>query len=281
MSGRRKRIFIIAALLCAVTALLVKNYFDLNDVRVVRREAPPAIARAMRGMKILYMSDMHFAGKLGRRAQLVLDLVEKENPDYVLIGGDTMEHFGRTDAVIEFYRKLKFKRGAYAVLGDAEYDQGVRNCAFCHKDGSWAVRGDLPVRTLRDQAVVLNGAEGPAAWLWGKDGARVGGDMRWTAKDKSGLPVIGMSHYPGDFNRLADGGADMVLAGDTHGGQTWAPRFFLKYIFSPDRFKYLYGRFTRGQSTMFVTSGVGWSSLPIRLGVKPEVVVFDFTKPDN
>ncbi len=262
--------------LLALTALM-KNFIDLNDVQVVYRQAPQAIARAMRGMKIIFVSDLHIA-KIGRRERFVLDLVEREKPDYVLFSGDIIMHFGRTDAALDFYKRLKPRRGAYAVLGDADYDYGTRNCGFCHVDGSWSVRDDLPVRTLRNQVVVLEGPDGPAVELWGKDGGHKGGGMEWTKQGASGLPVISISHYPIDFPRLADAGADLVLSGDTHGGQAYAPRFLRKLFLSPDRFKYLYGRFTRGESVMNVTCGLGWSSLPIRLGVKPEVVIFDFTK---
>ncbi len=256
----------------------MKNSMDLFDVQVTYRDAPPVIAHAMRGMKILYMSDLHIAKKIGRRERFVLDLVKRENPDYVLIGGDMIKHHGRTDAALSFFKKLKSKRGAFAVMGDAEYDRGVRHCAFCHDGSSWDIRDDLPVKTLRNQVVVLEGPEGPAVELWAKDGQKIGGDMTWTARDEMNLPVIGMSHYPSDFNRLADAGADLVLAGDTHGGQVWAPGFIRKLFFSRDRFRFLYGRFERGKSVMNVSSGVGWSSLPLRFGVKPEVVIYDFTK---
>ena len=272
----RRRIAWIAALIVAVN-IVAKNAVDLSDVRVTRGDAPPAVASALAGMKIVFLSDIHVRS-IGARERFVLDLIERESPDYVLIAGDLKPYEGSAEPSLEFFRRIRAKRGAYAVLGDAEYRLGSRNCVYCHAPGSWAVRDDLPVRVLRDQTVTIAGADGGAAVdLWAGD-VKLNPRLDWARK--GARPVIAMAHLPESFPDYAKTGADLMLAGDTHGGQAWLPRPLYALVLGREKARWLRGRYALGESVMWVNAGLGWTGLPLRFGVKPEVVVFDFTNSD-
>lgn len=267
----RARFALFAALTTAFL-LFYKNAVDLYDVRVTRIDAPPAIARALAGVKIVYMSDIHVRA-IGSRERFVLDLIERERPDYVLIGGDLKPYVGSAEPSLEFFRRVKAKRGAYAVLGDAEYRLGTQNCVYCHAPGRWDVRDDLPVRVLRDQVVVLDGADGrPAVDLWAGD-VIANPDLAWAKK--GARPVLAMAHWPETFPYYAAAGADWMLSGDTHGGQVHVPNFVYRLHVGEAQARYMYGAFREGASSMWVTAGLGWTGAPLRLGVRPEVVIVD------
>ncbi len=68
---------------------------------------------------------------------------------------------------------------------------------------------------------------------------------------------------------------DLALAGHTHGGQVWTPAFIRHYII-PTRNDFFRGLSLANGIPTYVTSGLGTGGLPLRIGVKPEVVVFVF-----
>lgn len=85
-----------------------------------------------------------------------------------------------------------------------------------------------------------------------------------------GRPVILLMHEPDSF-RAVPASVALTLAGHTHGGQVKLP--LIGTPFTQTRFGYVRGAYTEGGRTLIVSSGVGTSSLPIRLGVPPEIVV--------
>ncbi|MCZ7586387.1 MAG: metallophosphoesterase [Deltaproteobacteria bacterium] len=194
MTRTAKRLLIAGA--AVAVAMLVWNTICVYDVRLQYAEAPDDVARALRGTKIMFLSDIHVRS-IGLRENQVLRMAEEIEPDFVLISGDLMPYGGTPDAAVEFFRLLKPTRAGYAILGDAEYKQGSRHCLFCHKPGEWSVRRDLPIRTIRDEVVTLEGPEGKVA-LWGADAVERPKDLEWATSPprEPGVPVIAMTHFP-------------------------------------------------------------------------------------
>ena len=89
----------------------------------------------------------------------------------------------------------------------------------------------------------------------------------------SDVPLVLLTHRP---RLLPDsvGRFDLQLSGHTHGGQIGLVEPLLKRAYgTPTGLS----RYTSpaGESLLYVTTGVGFSKLPIRLGAPPEIVVID------
>ncbi|MCB1153433.1 metallophosphoesterase [bacterium] len=273
------------AVLFAVTlggAALMQNQIDLYDVHLVRADAPPIIANALAGTKMLVLADLHVrdrAPNFGPRERFILKTIDETDPDTILIVGDHFPFTRSIEPSLEFFEALRSDRNIYAVLGDHEYHGARKSCVYCHAPGddTWSVREDLAVKMLRDQVVTISGPTGTKVDIWGGD-VKSSPDLSWTKVTPPDRPVIAMTHFPEAFDDYADAGADLMLGADTHGGQMIAPHIFYEWLLGPRRAHYLAGRFTRGKSVLWVTKGVGWSILPLRLGVKPDILLFDFTK---
>jgi predicted MPP superfamily phosphohydrolase len=104
------------------------------------------------------------------------------------------------------------------------------------------------------------------------------------------IPNILLSHNPNSFNRAAELGIDLSLAGHTHGGQVTVEILDKRY--TPARF---ITPFTAGmyhlpiamssnpaasnqvgepkRSTLYVNRGLGTFALPARIGVDPEITL--------
>jgi predicted MPP superfamily phosphohydrolase len=99
------------------------------------------------------------------------------------------------------------------------------------------------------------------------------------------LPNILLSHNPNSFNRAAELGIELSLAGHTHGGQVQVE--ILDHHLSPARFitDYIAGMYSRPMggansadrsaksSRLYVNRGLGTVGAPVRLGVPPEITL--------
>ena len=93
-----------------------------------------------------------------------------------------------------------------------------------------------------------------------------------------GAVNILMSHNPNTFDRAAELGIDLSLAGHTHGGQV-----ALEYIspnISPARLitPYVRGWFKKGLSQLYVNRGIGTIFSPVRLGSRPEITIYELKR---
>lgn len=124
---------------------------------------------------------------------------------------------------------------------DSEYDEFVRGGRMAY-DGI----NDLP-RTLRD---VTDDA-----------------------------PVILMAHEPDIFPQVP-ARVSLTLSGHTHGGQV---RIFGYAPVVPSRYgsRYVYGHIVEENRHLIVSGGLGCSSLPIRFGSPPEIVVLELGGQDG
>ena len=87
-----------------------------------------------------------------------------------------------------------------------------------------------------------------------------------------------LSHNPNTFDRAAELGIDLSLAGHTHGGQVTLE--FVNKKLSPSRLitPYVRGWFTRPGGQLYVNRGIGTIGVPIRFDSPPEITVFELTR---
>jgi hypothetical protein len=81
-------------------------------------------------------------------------------------------------------------------------------------------------------------------------------------------PVIALTHNPDIFPQIPSR-ASLTIAGHTHGGQVKLPLIGTPVV--PANHRYVGGLVVDGNRQLFVTTGIGTSIVPIRLGVPPEI----------
>ncbi|MDP2335997.1 MAG: hypothetical protein Q8N05_06025 [Bacteroidota bacterium] len=82
-------------------------------------------------------------------------------------------------------------------------------------------------------------------------------------------PVIVMNHQPFNLNEAAEANVDLHLSGHTHNGQLWPFNYLTEAIFELS-----WGLIKKGNTNFYVSSGYGTWGPPVRIGNRPEVVVF-------
>jgi hypothetical protein len=84
-----------------------------------------------------------------------------------------------------------------------------------------------------------------------------------------------LSHNPNTFDRAAELGIDLSLAGHTHGGQITLE--FIHPSLTPSRLitRYVKGWYQKGEAQLYVNRGIGTILAPIRFAAPPEITLLE------
>jgi predicted MPP superfamily phosphohydrolase len=270
--GRTHRSFSLAsALLWAslLLALLVLYGLVVEPGRLVVRRY--AIASAgIRPFRIALISDLHLPSFIPLQAKIAAAL-EQARPDLVVIAGDAQNH--RTDhaAAGEFLQSLAQRWPTVMVPGDADACGAQGQCLYCYY--KYTLHQEPPYRILRNAwtefpalKLAIYGADDPVE---GRDSLDAAAAL---PKGRFNLLLI---HSSQGLSDAYMGKFDLVLAGNTHGGQIGFLIPFLPWYDRRVDSKHLHGLFRLPKGNLVVTSGTGTSFLPLRIGVPPEVVLLD------
>jgi len=85
-----------------------------------------------------------------------------------------------------------------------------------------------------------------------------------------------LSHTYEIINKLNNSNKfDLILAGDTHGGQINLP-FLKKFVFNSFELNHLSGEYkVKGNTILYINRGIGTTKIPLRLRSRPEITVID------
>jgi hypothetical protein len=265
-------------LLCflILTLLLIgKIYYDTNTIEIRRFQiANSSLGESLAGLKLAFISDLH-SKRNGPREKGINRILEKEKPDFILLGGDFISFQGSFEPAMEFLGQLG---KAYAVLGNTEYSNESGTCILCHQKKSTELKKNPQPVFLRNSLSVLEGSRGKVSLIGVDDPVTKKSDLQSAIRkvDAPG-PMILLAHSPEIFEEAVRSEVDLVLAGHNHGGQVFLVEYLRKTILMDPALEYLQGFYQKGKTLMYVSRGVGTSFLPFRLGVKPEVTFFTFS----
>jgi predicted MPP superfamily phosphohydrolase len=259
------------------------------NYQIRRVEIPLAnLPDALDGMKIAQLSDIHLSGYISREdVRRAVDMANDLAPDLSVVTGDFIT--GASDPLadcVEEIRKLAGPLGIYGCNGNHEIyakaeDEAERLFA---QAGMNLLRSKNAVISFRGVQLNLIGVDyqrerGPG----GRRIQTLAGVDELMRRD---MPNILLSHNPNSFNRAAELGIELSLAGHTHGGQVQVE--ILDHRLSPARFitNYIAGLYTRPigagaavletpkqASQLYVNRGLGTVGAPVRLGVPPEITL--------
>ena len=243
-------------------------YRALGSLKTVTVEAAIAgLPKAFDGFRIVQISDVHLGPTQGRA--WMKEVVRRSNelkPDLVAITGDLV------DGTVEQLRDdvapladLKSTHGTHFVTGNHEYyfDAGQWNQHL----------QSLGIRVLVNERLTLKRGKAALdiAGVGDPTGLRLppggGTDVAAAFKGKpAGRRSVLLAHQPRVAEEAHQAGADLVLAGHTHGGQIW-PFHYLVYLQQP----YLKGLNNHKGTQVYVSQGTGTWGPPLRIGTHAEL----------
>jgi uncharacterized protein len=224
-------------------------------------------------IRVAAIGDIHAGSPFINTEKLkrLVELTNSEQPDLIVLLGDYMvrDKFYQTHIEPEItagiLKDLKARLGVFAVIGnhDSGYDSARVLRAF-ESVGINVLDNEVTELRLGHRSVWLVGVAD--AWTGRHD---ISGTL---AQVPSKASTILITHHPDILNQIPER-VQLILAAHTHGGQVNLPLLGRLIVPSDYGRRYAAGLIKEEGKTMFVTTGVGTSILPVRFRVPPEIAV--------
>lgn len=262
-----------------------KYNYKVNKVKLSFKNLP----EAFEGFRIVQISDIHSGSFDNREAVLEgISLINAQNPDLILFTGDMVNNDSReVEPFLQDFRSLQAKEGVYSVLGNHDYgdyrqwesaEEKEANQKLLHR-----YQEEMGFRLLNNTGCTI-GREGQEIGLfgvenWGNPPFPQRGDLdRAVSGNEHQSFKILMSHDPTHWNQKVISHPvhfDLTLSGHTHGmqfgveipGIQWSP---IKYIYPQWA-----GLYREAGQYLYVNRGFGFLGFPGRVGIWPEITVFE------
>ena len=261
---KKKRLMVIA--LTLLLALVLWTIWENVTVGVTRYcITSDRLPDTFDGYKIAVVSDLHNA-QFGRDNSQITKIIKKEHPNMIAITGDLVDsNKTNIDTATALVRKLMQIAPCYYVTGNHEAWIGSKF-------------SELEEKLLGEnvQTVQIAGLDDPD--FTDRDSALQESMLqtKLNQMNLSGEYCILLSHRPETFEAYVMEHIDLVLSGHAHGGQFRLP--FIGGVVAPNQGlfpKYDAGIYTKNNTTMIVSRGVGNSIIPVRFNNRPEIVVVE------
>ena len=248
------------------------------------------------GFTITQISDVH-SGSFDNpeKIQYAVDLINQHKTDLMLFTGDIVNtHATEMHPWIETFNKIdNHQYGKFAVLGNHDYGEYVTWPSQAAKDENFEaikkVYGDIGFDLLLNQNKKIKKGSSEIAIVgvenWGKN-FKQAGDLNKASEGLSNKDFkILMSHDPSHWEyevKNHDKNFQLTLSGHTHGLQfgieipgiiRWSP---VQYVY-----KQWAGLYENLGRYIYVNRGFGFHAYPGRVGIWPEITVFELKKAEK
>jgi predicted MPP superfamily phosphohydrolase len=270
---------------------MVGSAFDFRVKKVAIKF--PKLPDAFEGLKIVQISDIHTGSYMGtNHLARAVDLIMKEKADVVVFTGDLVNDLH--SEALEFkdvLSRIKAPMGVYSILGNHDYGDYYQWPNLYEKEENFnkmkSFHGEIGWKLLLNEHHYLE-----------KDGQSIGligvenfssrrnfsryGDMNVATENYKVQPVnILLSHDPSHWDAEITNKykfVDLMLSGHTHGfqfgveipGFKWSP---VQYFY-----KQWADLYRNDEQYLYVNRGLGFIGYPGRVGILPEITVFELNK---
>ena len=266
------KIFIV--LITFILLLFCYMYFIENKLLITNEFAVvnSNIPSSFNGFKIVQFSDIHFGRTTNEKeVTKVVETINLNKPDILVFTGDLFDSYiNLSDENIEFLKSELSKTtatiGKYAIKGDSDYlninkyeeimtEAGFtilnnQNIPIYYKDSTPIFISGIPSASHNEQDI-------SKAFEKGLDG---------------NYYQIMLIHEPILFQDVK-GQANLVLAGHTLGGLINIP-FIGGIIKKENTSKYIVGKYESGDSTLYVSNGIGTENISLRFHNIPSISLY-------
>ena len=261
----------------------------------LRRVTAPVLPGGQPQLRILHVSDLHLVPGQRKKQEWVGSLRELR-PDLVVVTGDFLSHEDAVPHVLDALDPLFEVPGAF-VLGSNDYYAPRPLNPARYLSGPSMLEPNRPMLPWGDlvDGLTTNGwldlgnaratmkVDGREVDVRGVDDPHISRD-RYDAVagpfDADADLTLGVTHAP--YLRVLDAmtadGADLILAGHTHGGQLCVPGVGALVTNCDLPRRQAKGLSSHGQSVLHVSAGLGTSPYaPVRFACRPEATLLTLT----
>ena len=267
-----KRASVAAAGSLGVSSMGYASTQGLPGLRRITLELP-TLPPQWDGLRVLQISDVHAGTYMSVDRMLrIRDLANSLPADLVVFTGDQIDR-RRIDAdlFVRGFAGITAPLGVFGVLGNHDYRVSPQRAVWTLKAAG--------ITPLVNRAVMFD-RRGDALVLVGVDDllAPPGGgpDFSVLGRHPRAFRLL-LCHQPQGWDAARAWGADLTLAGHTHGGQIALPTRNI----NPARVytRYVAGPYVEDGSTLYVSRGIGVGAVPLRVGAPPELDLITLRRP--
>ena len=232
------------------------------------------------GIKIVHFSDLHYNRALSLdKVNKIVDEINLINPDIVVFTGDLIDKdvdLTNKDYnnLINSLRKINSKYGKYAVMGNHDF--------YKDKDKVINIYNDSNFKYLDNSSDIIYSSDNEAIFIGGVNTVSYQMDdvdktMEYFNNHDDMFKII-LVHEPDIADKIVDSyNVDLILAGHSHNGQVRLP--FIGALYKPPYAKKYYDNYYDLNGTnLYISSGIGFSTLNYRLWNKPSINFYRINK---
>ena len=250
---------------------------ELNMYNISSNELP----KEFDGFRIAQVSDLHNA-EMGKDNQKLISMLKDAEPDIIVITGDMIDSRNtNVDIALAFAEKAMQVAPCYYVTGNHEsrvneYDalkEGLNRL------GVIVLEDAKTELVVSGEKITIIGVDDPnfkMDYLLNDESA-IKSKLNELMSEDDGYTIL-LSHRPELFEAYVDSDVDVVFSGHAHGGQFRIP--FIGGVVAPNQGlfpQYDSGIYTKENTNMIVSRGVGNSIVPFRINNRPEVIVVELS----
>lgn len=270
---------------------IISGAYDYNIKRV--KLVLPNLPKAFDGIKLAQISDIHSGSFYNKTAvKGGVEMLMAEKPDFVFFTGDLVNNLtNEVKNYQDIFAKIKAPLGVYSTLGNHDYGdyyygresspakvKNLQDMIIVHQQMGYDLLMNENRRLKVDgEEIGVLGIEN-----WGMGRFPKYGKMELAVKNTEDLPVkLLLSHDPSHWRgevlkKYSD--IDAMFSGHTHGMQfgvrlkefQWSP---VQYIY-----KEWAGLYVEKHQQLYVNVGYGFLGYPGRVGVLPEITIFELKR---
>ena len=229
------------------------------------------------GCRIVHISDLH-GHEYGEGSERLLARVREAEPELIFLTGDLIDRESHLAMIPALAKGLASIAPTYYVTGNHEWDVGnvptLKN--LLTQCGVTVLSNEYEVLERWGDRMILAGVDDPNGYADQKTPEELYEEI---SAQVPGETVLLLAHRNDRFDQYAHAGYDLVFSGHAHGGIVRLPftdgLLGTNRKFFPTRTS---GVYTVGESTLFVSRGLGNNTSPIsgfRLFNRPEVAVVE------
>ncbi len=256
----------------------------------------PDLPDAFDGFKLTQISDIH-SGSFDNeeKIQYAIDLINEQDSDLLVFTGDIVN--AKADEMhpwIETFNGLKkFEAGKFSILGNHDYgaylDWKSEEAKAANFEEIKDLHRQIDFKLLQNENVRIKRGNDEIALIgvenWGRHFGSNGDLNKATADVAPEDFKILMSHDPSHWEYIVKKhpkNVQLTLSGHTHGMQFGIeiPGFF-KWSLAQYMYKQWAGLYNEFGRYVYVNRGFGFHAYPGRVGIMPEITVFELKKGNS
>ena len=232
------------------------------------------------GIKVVHFSDLHFNRAISRsKVDSIVSEINLINADLVLFTGDLIDRdMNLTNEDYSYltkaFSKINAKYGKYAVLGNHDYHQYdnvlkvFTDSGFKYLENSYDI-----VYNNKNQKIFIGGVGNVSYNLDDVDKM-----MEFFNNENDVNYKIILVHEPDISDSIVDNyTVNLILAGHSHNGQVRLPIIGAIYT-PPGAKKYYDEHYMIDDTNLYISSGIGVSSVNYRLWNRPSINFYRINK---